>query len=87
MMMILPIDVAHASTAAVDALVDAIDVVTAAFLAFDVYNFAESVANDVAAFVVAICVCVCVCVYCFSCYLVLMYVCARVRVCLRMCDV
>ncbi len=60
-------DGAVVSTAAVDALVDVLDVVTAAFLAFDVYNFADSVANDVAAFVVAMCVCVCVCVYCVSC--------------------
>jgi hypothetical protein len=64
-------NVAVASTTAVDALVDAIDVVIVAFLAFDIYSSADSVAHDVAAVRMVFCVFVCVCA---------MYVCARVCV-------
>ena len=67
-------NVAVASTAAVDALVDAIDVVIVAFLAFDIYSSADSVAHDVAAVLIVLCLSV----FAVRC----MFTCARVCVCL-----
>jgi len=71
-------NVAVASTAAVDALVDAIDVVIVAFLAFDIYSSADSGAHDVAAVLMALCVCLCLCDVCSH---------VRARVCVCICAI